>query len=59
IGRSSRSPGVLYGFGHGHVGMTGAPMTAKLLASSISGENLAVDISAFSPQRFQTNRAAA
>jgi len=52
IGASMRSPGVLYGFGHGHVGMTAAPMTGKILAASISGENLGVDISAFSPQRF-------
>jgi D-amino-acid dehydrogenase len=52
IGPSTRSPQVLYGFGHGHVGMTAAPMTAKILAASISGQNLGVDISAFSPSRF-------
>ncbi len=52
IGPSTRSPNVLYGFGHGHVGMTGAPMTAKILAASISGQNLGIDISAFSPSRF-------
>ncbi len=52
IGPSTRSASVLYAFGHGHVGMTGAPMTAKILAASISGQNLGVDISAFSPTRF-------
>src|SRR5665213_621860 len=52
IGPSKRSPRVLYGFGHGHVGMTAAPMTAKILAASISGQNLGIDISAFSPSRF-------
>lgn len=52
IGRSARSPGVLYGFGHGHVGMTGAPMTARVLAELISGEDPSIDISPFSPQRF-------
>lgn len=52
IGPSKRSPNVLYGFGHGHVGMTGAPMTAKILAAAISGQNLETDISAFSPRRF-------
>jgi len=52
IGPSKRSPKVLYGFGHGHVGMTAAPMTAKILAASISGQNLGIDISAFSPSRF-------
>jgi D-amino-acid dehydrogenase len=52
IGRSTRSPDVLYGFGHGHVGMTGAAMTAKVLAELASGEPATIDVSAFSPQRF-------
>lgn len=52
IGRSFRSPDVLYGFGHGHVGMTGAPMTATVLAQLISDEPPSIEISAFCPQRF-------
>ena len=34
IGRAHRTPDVIYAFGHGHLGMTGAPMTATLGASS-------------------------
>jgi len=52
IGRSSAAPDVLYGFGHGHVGMTGAPMTARILAELVSGETPALDIEPFSPRRF-------
>jgi D-amino-acid dehydrogenase len=52
IGHSARSPDVFYGFGHGHVGMTGAPMTAMILAQLISGEPPPIEISAFCPQRF-------
>jgi len=52
IGRSAATPNVLYGFGHGHVGMTGAPMTAKILAELISGELPTLDLKPFSPQRF-------
>jgi D-amino-acid dehydrogenase len=43
---------VLYGFGHGHVGMTGAPMTARVLAEIVSGEKPTIDITPFSPLRF-------
>ena len=53
IGRSTKSPNVLYGFGHGHVGMAGAPMTARILAELISDEEPSIDISPFSAQRFK------
>ena len=35
IGPSSRSPDVIYAFGHGHIGMASGPMTGlpKLIAS--------------------------
>ncbi len=52
IGRSAATPDVLYGFGHGHVGMTGAPMTARVLAELVSGETPALDLKPFSPRRF-------
>src|SRR5947207_3101717 len=32
IGASRASPDVVYAFGHGHVGMTAAPMTGKIVA---------------------------
>src|SRR5829696_7867054 len=52
IGRSRRSPDVVYAFGHGHVGMAGAPMTGKLVAELLSGKTPSVDLSPFSPARF-------
>jgi D-amino-acid dehydrogenase len=52
IGRSRRSPDVVYAFGHGHVGMAGAPMTGKLVAELLSGKPPSVDLAPFSPQRF-------
>ena len=33
IGRASRARNVVYAFGHGHTGLTGAPMTAELVAA--------------------------
>lgn len=52
IGCSSATPDVLYGFGHGHVGMTGAPATAAVLAELISGETPSIELFPFSPRRF-------
>jgi D-amino-acid dehydrogenase len=55
IGRSANSPNVFYAFGHGHVGMAGAPMTAKVVAELVSGEPPSIDVSAFSPRRFHSH----
>ncbi|HDS1803065.1 TPA: FAD-binding oxidoreductase [Pseudomonas putida] len=52
IGRSRRCQHVVYAFGHGHLGMTGAPMTAMLVSDLVSGDTPTVDIAPFSPTRF-------
>lgn len=52
IGPSRRSPDVIYAFGHGHVGMTGAPMTAELVAQLIASETPSIDLAPFRPDRF-------
>jgi D-amino-acid dehydrogenase len=52
IGRSRRSPDVVYAFGHGHVGIAAAPMTGKLVAELLSGKPPSVDLAPFSPTRF-------
>jgi D-amino-acid dehydrogenase len=52
IGRSRRSPDVVYAFGHGHVGMAGAPMTGKIVSEIISNQTTSADIAPFSPARF-------
>ncbi|MBX3583842.1 MAG: FAD-binding oxidoreductase [Rhizobiaceae bacterium] len=52
IGRSRRSPDILYAFGHGHLGKTQAAGTARLIRDLVSGAAPAIDLSPFSPQRF-------
>ena len=69
IGRSSANPtGVLYAFGHQHIGLTLAAVTGKVVANLAVGpypcpsgkENdsdslaaMGIDLAPFSPQRFQ------
>jgi D-amino-acid dehydrogenase len=52
IGYSSASRDVVYAFGHGHVGMTSAPMTGRLVADLVAGRKPSIDIVPFSAQRF-------
>lgn len=53
IGRSSRSPDILYAFGHGHVGFAAGPETARIVAAHVADLPEAPDIAAFSPRRFR------
>jgi len=52
LGASRASPDVIYAFGHGHVGMTAAPMTGRIVADLITGRPAPIDISPFAPGRF-------
>jgi D-amino-acid dehydrogenase len=52
LGRSTRSPDAVYAFGHGHVGMTAAPMTGKVVAELVAGKPASIDVSPFRPDRF-------
>ena len=52
IGRSRRSPDVIYAFGHGHVGMAAAPVTGKVVSEIVSNQPTSVDVAPFSPDRF-------
>jgi D-amino-acid dehydrogenase len=52
IGPSRASPDVIYAFGHGHVGMTAAPMTGKIVADLIAGRPASIDIAPFAASRF-------
>jgi D-amino-acid dehydrogenase len=52
IGPSRASPDVIYAFGHGHVGMTAAPMTGRIVADLIAGRPAAIDIAPFAAARF-------
>jgi D-amino-acid dehydrogenase len=52
IGPSHATPDVIYAFGHGHVGMTAAPMTGKIVADLVAGRPPSIDITPFSASRF-------
>jgi D-amino-acid dehydrogenase len=52
IGRSRRTPDVVYAFGHGHIGMASGPMTGKVAAELASGTPPSIDVTPFRPERF-------
>jgi glycine/D-amino acid oxidase-like deaminating enzyme len=52
IGPSRASPDVIYAFGHGHVGMTAAPMTSKIVTELVAGRPAPIDIAPFAASRF-------
>ncbi len=52
LGPSRASPDVVYAFGHGHIGMTAAPMTGKIVADLVAGRPASIDIAPFAPGRF-------
>jgi glycine/D-amino acid oxidase-like deaminating enzyme len=52
IDRSTSFANVFYAFGNGHLGLTGAPMTAELIAALVLGTKPAVDVSPFRVSRF-------
>ena len=52
LGQSAATPDVIYAFGHGHVGMTAAPMTGKVVTDLAAGRPPRIDIAPFAPSRF-------
>jgi D-amino-acid dehydrogenase len=52
IGPSRSSPDVVYAFGHGHIGMTAAPMTGRIVADLVAGRPAPIDIAPFAAGRF-------
>lgn len=52
IGASQGGADVIHAFGHGHIGLTLAPVTALLVADLVAGRTPFRDISAFRPGRF-------
>ena len=59
IGAISSLPGVFIAAGHEGLGITTATGTADLLARSLCGEALPLDLAPFSPQRFTSRNEAA
>ncbi len=52
IGRARSAPNVFYAFGHGHLGLTQAAATGRLVRDLVSGDVPAIDLAPFSPLRF-------
>ena len=52
IGPAKATRRVTYAFGHGHLGLTQASGTARLVADLVTGAAPAIDLTPFSPQRF-------
>lgn len=53
IGPASGCPDVLHAFGHGHVGLTAGPTTARLVADLISGKPPEFDLAPYAAERFR------
>lgn len=52
IGRSTKAANLLYAFGHQHLGLTLAPVTAQLVAALVMGEAPAIPLAPFDLDRF-------
>ncbi|WP_366658210.1 FAD-dependent oxidoreductase [Fodinicurvata sp. EGI_FJ10296] len=52
IGPCPTAPSVVFAFGHGHLGITGAAMTGRLVSEIINNEPTAIDIAPYRPERF-------
>ena len=52
IGAATRDARVTYAFGHGHLGLTQAASTARLVADILAARPSALDLAPFRPQRF-------
>lgn len=52
IGRSTVSPAVVYAFGHGHLGLTQAAATGRLVRDLLLDRTAPIVLDPFSPQRF-------
>ncbi|TAG31268.1 MAG: FAD-binding oxidoreductase, partial [Rhodobacterales bacterium] len=52
IGPSRAGPDIIPAFGHGHLGVTLAPITAQIVTALVAGKPLPLDIAAYRPGRF-------
>ena len=52
LGRSPVHPDVYFAFGHGHLGLTGAATTGKIIADLVADRAAPIDITPFRADRF-------
>jgi D-amino-acid dehydrogenase len=53
IGSAPRHPGLWFAFGHAHHGLTLGPVTGRIVAEMMTGENPVVDARPYSAARFE------
>jgi len=58
IGQVPGHANIFVATGHGHLGLTGGPPTARIVASLMTGERLNMDLAPYRPDRFGARRAA-
>ncbi|HTW26917.1 MAG TPA: FAD-binding oxidoreductase [Acetobacteraceae bacterium] len=56
IGPARRSPRIVHAFGHGHLGLTQAAITAEIVAALLAGRVPPVDVTPFRAARFARGR---
>jgi D-amino-acid dehydrogenase len=56
IGTATGDARVVYAFGHGHLGLTQAAATARIVADLIADRSAVLDLAPFRPQRFGGGR---
>ncbi|MCB1417865.1 MAG: FAD-binding oxidoreductase [Notoacmeibacter sp.] len=52
IGHARNDRRIIHAFGHGHLGLTQAAATGRLVCEMICGKHASIDLTPFSPQRF-------
>jgi D-amino-acid dehydrogenase len=57
IGPSPRHAKIFYAFGHGHLGLTQAATTGRLIAEQVFGDRPSLDLAPFAVSRFARNHA--
>ena len=53
IGHAAGCRQIVHAFGHGHIGLASAPMTAQIVVDLIAGHSPPIDIAAFAADRFR------
>ncbi|MCK2053062.1 FAD-binding oxidoreductase [Methylobacterium sp. 37f] len=51
IGPAPRHRGLIFAFGHGHIGLSTGPITGRLVADLATGREPAIPVAPFAPQR--------
>jgi D-amino-acid dehydrogenase len=52
IGPLPNHPSILLAFGHGQLGLTGAPLTGRIIGALAAGESLNIDLTPYRADRF-------